>query len=284
MVKFAVDLAARQVGGSLDLSGFFSKKFVKKFEKKLVQAGMESSASEYVSFAVVFSLFATGTVFILLLALNAPAEALLASPLVLAVFFALSCNYPFSSAHRRAALVERDLAVALRTIAVELSVGIPFERALKTIAKTGHGELSREMKRVVADIEVGGAGVGEALKAFGQRIDSLLAKRAAMQLAFTYEQGLGGEGLRKLADELSALQKNSAREYSAKMAFFGLLFVAVSCVLPALFSAYVIVGSSFMELLFTPAQVALAFVFLFPAADLAILYFLKKKTPAVLGF
>ncbi len=257
---------------------------MKKFEKALAQAGMESSASEYVSFSVIASLFATAIVFLVFLALNAPAEALLSSPLVFAAFLFAACNHPFSKKRRRAAFVERDLAMALRTIAVELSIGISFERALKTISKAGHGELSREARRIVADIEVGGAGVSDALKAFGQRIDSMLAKRAAMQLAFTYEQGLGGEGLRKLADELSALQKNNAREYSAKMAFFGLLFVAVSCILPALFSAYVIVGSSFMELLFNPTQVASAFVLFFPAADLAILYYLKKKTPVVLGF
>ena len=279
-----LDAFAKQVGGTADLSRLFPKEFQKKLGKALAQSGMKAEAREYSSFSLLAALFATALATILLLASSAAVESVAAAPLFFAAALALALNHPFSRKRRRAALVERDLAIALRTIAVEVSIGVPFERALRAIARGGHGELSRELKRVASDVESGGASVGDALKAFGNRVDSMLTKRAAMQLAFTYEQGTGGEGLRKLADELAALQKNQAKEYSAKMAFFGLAFVAVSCIAPALFSAYVIVGSSFMELIFTPTQIAAAFTIGFPAADLAILYYLKKKTPAVLGF
>ncbi|MCX6767536.1 MAG: type II secretion system F family protein [Candidatus Micrarchaeota archaeon] len=279
-----IEQIVKQVGGAADFSTLFSKQFRHGLGKDLAQAGIGVEPGEYASFSLTAALFAASAAALALLAIGSPVESLTILPLVFAAFLALALRYPVSRKRARAALVERDLAIALRTIAVELSIGAPFERALRTIAKSGYGELSREMRRVVADVEKGGSGVSEALKAFGQRTDSMLAKRTAMQLAFTYEQGLGSEGLRKLADELANLHKTAAREYAAKMAFFGLLFVAVSCIAPALFSAYVIVGSSFMELIFTPVQVAAAFIVFFPAADLAILYYLKKKTPAVMGF
>ena len=279
-----LDSLAKQIGGAADLSRAFPKGFMKALGRDLSQAGMKAAPREYASFSVLAALFAACLAAILLLASAGPLESAAAVPFVFAACLTLFLRRPFSTKRARAALVERDLAIALRTMSVELSIGIPFERALKAVAKSGHGELGRELKRVASDVESGGASAADALKAFGNRIDSMLAKRAAMQLAFTYEQGRGSEGLRKLADELAALQKNQAREYSAKMAFFGLVFVAVSCIAPALFSAYVIVGSSFMELLFSPAQIAAAFTIGFPAADLAILYYLRKKTPVVLGF
>ncbi|MFH0834926.1 MAG: hypothetical protein V1881_01135, partial [Candidatus Micrarchaeota archaeon] len=114
-------------------------------------------------------------------------------------------------------------------------------------------------------------------------VDSLPVKRAYMQLAFAYEHGASGaEGLRRLADEMIGLQAAKARQYSARMTFFGLLFVSVSCILPAFFSAYAIVGSAFMQMTLSPNDMLLAFCVVFPLMDLAILLYLREKTPRIL--
>ncbi len=197
-----------------------------------------------------------------------------------ALAFLALLRAPWYAARARGELVERDLGVALRAASIELNSGASFERVLRELSN-GYSELSNEFSRVLASV-ARGAGFGEAFRAARERVDSLLFKRACAQLAFVYEHGLKGEGLRKLADEVLLLQKTRAREFNAKASFFGLLFIAVSCIVPALFGAYVIVGSSFLAFSFGAGDVFAAFVLLFPFLDAALLLFLRAKTPKFL--
>jgi hypothetical protein len=51
---------------------------------------------------------------------------------------------------------------------------------------------------------------------------------------------------------------------------------------PALFQSFVIIGSMFLEMRFTALQVLLIVALGFPMIDLAILLFIKQKTPMFL--
>jgi hypothetical protein len=115
------------------------------------------------------------------------------------------------------------------------------------------------------------------------RVDSLELRRAVAQLSLAYAQGSNTEGLRKLADELAALQRAQAREYHARLSLVGLVFIALACIIPSLFAAYVIVGSSFLDLSFTPNEVYLAYLALFPAVDALVLAYARRARPAALG-
>lgn len=275
------DSLAKQFAEVIDLSNVFSKNFLDKLKKDLVQAGVEVDAGEYAS----FSLFAT---FFLALVLSIAFFLVLSNALLALAFFSaffafaffFLIKHPALKKKKRAELIERDLAVALRTISIKLNSGTPFEKALKEVS-AGYGEFSKEIKRVLKNVGQGES-VNNALKAFGERVDSLLVKRVCMQLCFVYERGARGEGLRKLADDLVGVQRMKSREFNAKLVFFSLLFIAVSCIVPALFSAYVTVGSSFMQLGFGSTEILLAFCLLFPLLDVAVLFYLREKTPKIL--
>ena len=279
-----IEELSKQVGEAIDLSGFISRKSLKKIERDLLQANIAADAKHYASLALFVS--AASALLALLFAYYFSSDALVSTAVLFAAFALLLLGflkYPESRKKTRAEEMERELAIALRSVSIELRANTPFEKTLRNLARAGHGELSSEAKKMLGEIELGGKSPPEALKAFADRVDSLLVRRACMQLVFAYEHGLQTEGLKKLADELVSFQKVKSQQYAAQMAFFGLLFISVSCIVPALFAAYVIVGSSFLETTFTPSDVLLAFVLGFPLADAAILYYLKAKTPNVLA-
>ncbi len=273
----------RRTAASFDASGVFSRPTTAAVQNNLVQASLSVTAKEYLSFSLLSSLVSGLSAFFALLFLGTPpAQSFALSLLFFALLFLCLFKLPAVLKKRRAEVIERDLAIALRAIAVDISLNTPFEKALRNVASSRYEELSRETSRALRDVESSGLSVPDALRQMASRVDSLVVKRACMQLCFTYEHGLKGEGLRKLADELASLQKAKSRQYSAQLSLFGLLFITLSCIVPALFSAYVVVGSAFLELSFTPSDVFFAYVLVFPALDSLVLLYLYSRSPMIL--
>ncbi|MFH1056905.1 MAG: type II secretion system F family protein [Candidatus Micrarchaeota archaeon] len=261
----------------------FDARTTRRLEKNLLQAGVALKPARYAGFSVVFSLFLSVFAFLLFLLLFGSSNLLVSFAVLLfcfSVFLTSFLNYPALLKKRRAEEIERDLPLVLRSAAVELQFNTPFEKILEN-SSSGYGVLGLEFKKVLADVKVGSS-VQEALRHFAERVDSMAVKRSAMQLAFSYEHGFNPEGMRKLADELIGQQRLKSREFAAKQAFFGLLFIAISTIVPALFSAYVIIGSSFLALTFSQWDILLAFAFFFPLLDFALLYYLSESKPRVL--
>jgi len=66
------------------------------------------------------------------------------------------------------------------------------------------------------------------------------------------------------------------------MVVYSLMFIAVSAIIPALFQAFIIIGSSFMKLGIDSTQLLLINLAGFPLIDLGILLYIKSQTPAFL--
>ena len=237
-----------------------------------------------------FGQFCFGIALLVAIAASLPAFALLPllqavalTVLAFAIVFWLARTWPARRARSIGQRIEAVLPAALRSIGVELNVNTPFEAALATIATGEYGELSAEFRKLLAEVDAG-TSIPDALARLGQRVDSTALKRVAAQLASAYEGGFPqpGEALKALAAEQQDLQAAAAKQYSARMAFMGLAFIAVACVVPALFQAYVVVGSAFLAVSFSPQQVLLIYVLLFPLIDAAILWAIASRAPPVL--
>lgn len=259
----------------------FDSETMSRLERDLVQGGVGVRARRYAGFSLVSSAMLSVLAFIpsffMLGLFSAIGVAFFSFSVVLLVFL----HYPKIAKRKRAESIERDLPLFLRSACVQLSFGKPFESVIESGA-SGYGELSRELSRASAEIKRGYP-VQKALAAFSGRVDSLVCQRAALQLAFVYERGFGVEGLRKLADELIERQRFKSRVFAGKQAFFGLLFISASAIVPALFSAYVMIGSSFLSLTFSRADILLAFAVVFPLSDFLILLYLSESKPKVLS-
>ncbi|MFH0955215.1 MAG: hypothetical protein V1777_03870 [Candidatus Micrarchaeota archaeon] len=182
--------------------------------------------------------------------------------------------------------IEADLPFVLMAISVELALNWPFEKILLHAGQSGFGKASRLFLDCHREIHEKGAGVHEALAKAAGRLDSKDAKRAMVQVMLAYEEGPGGphkgENVRRLAKELLAKQRIASKAFSGKIALFSLVFIAVSAVVPAIFQAIVIVGSSFLDFQIGPWQVLAIIAVGFPALDLAVLVLLQNKTPVFL--
>ncbi len=161
-------------------------------------------------------------------------------------------------------------------IGIELNMGLPFETSLKNVCSGS--ALGIEFKHVLKNIE-NGSSVQEAFGAFSSRIDSNFARRAAAQIIATYEKGGSGEALKKLADEQESILRARLKEYHGKLTIYSMLFIAASAVFPAIFQAFVIVGSSFLNIDFSPTQAILVPVLLFPAINIALFALIRWKSP-----
>ncbi|MDP6671148.1 MAG: hypothetical protein QGI60_05025 [archaeon] len=190
---------------------------------------------------------------------------------------------PTMQRKRHAKIVEGQLPFALMNIAVEMNLGLKFEKILKNASRQDN-EIGKEFKKVFLEATKKGASVQEALMHFCERIDSLEVKRAIALFVSVYEQGqkASGESVKMLAKEMLAKQRAVSKEFSGKLVVYSLLFVAVSAIVPALFQSFAIVGSMVLNLTFTAQQIFLIIVIGFPLVDLGALYYIKLKTPIFL--
>jgi Flp pilus assembly protein TadB len=209
-------------------------------------------------------------------------QVLLLSAILSAGIMLLLLRTPDYMKNRYAGSIERELPLALRTLAVELSVNLPFENCLRALS-VGYGNLSKEFGKALDELEAGSS-VPEALENINERVDSKIAQRALVQISMAYVKGGTDNSetadiLKKMADELVSIQKSQSKQYTGKLAIYSLIFIAVSAVVPAIFGAFVIVGSSFMELSLTPLQALLIPVVLFPLVDIMVLVFIRSRRP-----
>ncbi len=266
---------------SFSLIGFsFDSASMKRMQRDLAQSALSLDARKYSSFCFSSAI----AIALLSFFLSAAFAGLTASVSTAVLAFVLCLSFllylPWFLKKRRAAEIERDLPLFLRSAAVDLQLNAPFEKMLES-ASEGYGVLSGEIRKIVGEIRAGYP-VQYALSNFASRVDSLSVKRSAMQLVFSYEHGFDAHALRKLADELIQQQRIKSREFAAKQAFFGLLFIAASTIVPALFSAYVMIGSSFLSLTFSSQDIVVFFAFVFPLVDFTILFYLSEAKPKVL--
>lgn len=197
--------------------------------------------------------------------------------------FVLLLYLPKARRKEHACLVEASMPLHLMNIAMELNLGVAFEKALENSCR-GEDACSKEFKKVLAEIEEQGASVQRALRHFSERIESRLAKRAAMQLSSAFEQTgkERGEPLKRIASEILARQRVEVKLFSGKMVVSSLLFIGVSAIVPALFQSFSIVGSAVLSLDFTATQLFIIIAVGFPLLDLAVLYYIRSKTPVFL--
>ena len=255
-------------------------------ERNLQKAGMEVSAKKYLeksagysALAGIFFWFATGLI-------TGKILAAMGYGLVIGlVCFAVFLYMPEARKKKTGALLEKDLPFALNSMAVELNLQIPFEKCMENVAKEKYGLVSNEFRKVIAEMGSAGSSMQEGLLHLTERVDSLILKRAVVQLVNVYEQGDGkksGEPVKRLAAEILSKQRAESKEFAGKLVVFSLLFIAVSAIIPAIFQAFIIVGSMFLKLNFTAPQVLLIVAVGFPVLDLAVLFYIKSKTPVFL--
>jgi len=241
-------------------------------EKDLSEAHLNVSSEEYSSFSLCFCLLCIITAMPLF---SAILDVSLLTALSISIFFSSLAfaflRYYLKSRKKKIAKDgEAELPFFLRTISSNLSIKRPFEKSIPKqgfLAKIFRSEIEKHNS------------ISKALVTTASKFDSVLIKRALSQLSLVYAQGRGEEMLKKLADEIIELQKESLREFSAKISMLGLMFIAVACLVPSMFNAYITIGTSILGFSFTKMDIYLTYMVVFPALDLVLVVFMVSSVP-----
>ena len=256
---------------------------IKDLNRTLISAGMSIAAKHYLQLAVLCSV-CVALIAATLLFLSGESPIIIAAVTILAfgVSYLLGKRIPSILAKSRAEQIESDLPIALHSIAIQLNMRLPFELALENVADWGF-QCSSEFSRALDEISHG-ASIPEALQAIGSRVDSTIVKKVVAQLVRAYEEGTGGNELKRLADELIGIQKLKLRSFGAQVSFLGLIFIAIACVAPTMYLVYAMVSSLYLGSKIDPSEIWLMFLVVFPAIVSTIILYIKLRTPrAIVG-
>jgi len=263
----------------MDVARLLGERRTAELEDDLKCSGLRIKPKTFIS----LSLFASLAVALAFLAFAwnwvDPAIAPILFLLSFPVIFLLLLRIPKLVARSRAREVEADLPIQLRAISTELAIGVPFEDALESASRLG-GRSGGIFGTVAFELR-GGASVEEALRKVRGTVRSRMLDKALSHLAFIYSYGYEGSGLGKLVDELSSEQRSRIKEYASRSSVMGVMLIALTSVIPALATAYILVGSSFMDLSLAPEDVYIIYVAVLPAATLAFLLAMRLLSPHV---
>ncbi len=196
------------------------------------------------------------------------------------LFFLIFKRLPMKFAKSRAMRIESDLPIAIRSIGIQINMKVPFESALKNVADSNY-QCSYEFKKVVNMVE-GGATIPDSLRQMADRVDSQIVKKLIVQLIHVYLEGLDGSELKHSADELINSQRFRFKEFSAKLNFMSLMFIAVSAIAPTMYLAYVVVAGLYLDSPTSPSDIWFIFIFVFPVVEILLIFYIKYSTPSVL--
>lgn len=261
-------------------------RIMENLEQNLGKLGSEKSAKQYLSDSIKISVLVF--VFAWLgwnLIMESAIEGLGFSLIVTGISLGIMVSKPGKDLDKKARKIEKHLPFALMQLSIDLNTGTHFEKALERVSKGNYGELSKELRKGLKSAKESGLSTPGALLRMASKNNSKELNRITAQLVSIYEHGTKkspGEIIRRMALEQLSKQKSAAKEYSGKVIIFSLAFISLSAIVPALFQAFTIVGSSFMEIPFTAIQILLIVGVFFPLIDVLMLLFIKSSTPEFL--
>ncbi|MCD6246861.1 MAG: type II secretion system F family protein [Candidatus Diapherotrites archaeon] len=183
-------------------------------------------------------------------------------------------------AGRKAKEIEAQLVFFLMALRLNLLSGLSLESSLKKVKSEVSGALAKELAKIEKELGKG-KDIGEALLNSASRIESLEFKRALSHISEVARSGYSrkSDTLKLLCDELIELRKTKMREFSSKLAVLSLMFIAASVIMPALWLAFVIMGSAFFALDISALQIWLSVTVIFPTIAVLLLLYIKEKFP-----
>lgn len=264
----------------IDNIGFFPEiEIESKALKALKKLYPEVNVYKYLGAAVVISFaFAFLTLAAFTIAGMEVGTALISTLAIFVISLVFLLALPTFELTKKTKIMEAEMPFSLRTIGMLRNMKIPFVKCLGMAAEE-EGELSREFRAIVKEV---GSGItlDKAFSKFAATFSSYPIKRAISQIMSAYEVGSSGTEMRRIGDELLAVQQHQIKEHSSKSAIFGMLYIMTSAILPTFFLVYVLLGNFGIggEGLGKEA-IALSLLLIFPLISVLLLIVSKASVP-----
>ncbi len=303
------DPIVKQLGSIyLQMRGFFEP--IAKMASRLPQfemlsfylysANMRYSAKQYLALSVVGAtlvfIFAIILSSFMLFFYNIPlAFKILLVPLLsfVAALFSLIIFMlvPNQKAKARGNAVSIELPFALRHMATELKAGIGLYRTIQAIATSDYGVLSEEFARTINEIEEG-TDTKDALRHLALRTQSKALRNTLMHVIRAIKTGGNLSNIMNdIAEDVAFELRMSTRDFSAKMNFFGVIFIFSAIVMPVVVAILGGIrnsplgeagGIGFKEFLpLTPEIIAVIYLVVMPLLLGLFIYYIRAAQPKV---
>ncbi|QQR92218.1 MAG: hypothetical protein IPJ89_03585 [Candidatus Iainarchaeum archaeon] len=178
--------------------------------------------------------------------------------------------------------LESGMDAFLSLLLMELEWKQKMEWALRHAAAYTPAPLQGELTQALERFESQGMSLEESLLRVNAYAQSTALGRVIMLLIHLSKQGTtpqGIEGLRRMQEDLRIQQQAELKAYGSRLALLSLVFIGVSALVPAMFLAFVSIGSSFLELSLSAGDILSIALIGFPLLDAIVLGILWMQTP-----
>ncbi|MCX8190431.1 MAG: type II secretion system F family protein [Candidatus Diapherotrites archaeon] len=181
---------------------------------------------------------------------------------------------------RKAKYLEASLAIFVLSLRTKLLAGLTLETAILKLRDELSGELKEELSKIIGEVDKG-KDISDAFAHAATQTCSIEFKKVLSHLNQIAQNGYSrkNDTLKLLSKELSSMQLAKIRNYSSKLAIISLIFIASTVVLPALWLAFVVMGSAFFALDIEPLHVLVVTTVAFPMIGSVVLLYMKEVAP-----
>ncbi len=173
--------------------------------------------------------------------------------------------------------INKEIPFFLNNLANDIDKNISLKIALEN--RIDDSLIGFKIKLVMHKVNTLGYSLSESLISVG--IENTNLKRVFYQIEDIISTGSKNkaDALRTLSLSITEKQNYLLKDYSTKLSLLSLIYIVVSAIVPALFLMFLLVGSNFLEISFSPITVIFVIVVLFPIIDMFIFLVMKANLP-----
>ncbi|RAP51515.1 MAG: general secretion pathway protein GspF [Methanosphaera sp. rholeuAM270] len=175
----------------------------------------------------------------------------------------------------------RKLPYALRQMSVQLKAGMGLYDTMKTISESNYGELSKEFRITLNEIQYG-TNYEEAFNKLSQRTKLKSMDKIISQIIRTLNNGGNlADTLNVLADENSYNMKIKYKEYSEKLNAIMLLYMFIAVLFPVILFILIIAATTVMGSIIKSELLLVLYLVFFPMIIVFMTILIKRLEPTI---
>ena len=223
-------------------------------EFDLEQSGFDISPRRWMAIALFAFMFYFILIFGLVMLVTIIAKIEFSRSIIVSLFAGLGIGggsfmflgfYPKLSAQKKVNDIEKNLPYVLHHILVQVRSGVPLYDTLVSIARGDYATLSREMRKVINEINTGKS-EAEALEKVTRETPSFFFRRVMWQLINALKSGADvGITMKEIVDNLAVEQRIAIKKYGAQLNPLALMYMLFAVIFPTLGITFLLVLSSF---------------------------------------
>ena len=199
----------------------------------------------------------------------------------MSIFMQMSM-YPKMQVSKKIRDLERNLVFGLRVILVQLRSGVDLFTAMSTVASRDFGELSREFKKALDEINTGVL-EEDALQKLATNNPSPYFRKALWQLVTGMKGGADvTDVISEVVSSLTKEQTLQIKRYGASLSLLSLTYMMMGVIIPALGVTMMIILGTFPQIKFNETIFWIFLVCLL-VAEFMYIGMVKSKRPNLLG-